>query len=114
VGHNIYFDDKRKNCFHEEYDYEICGKQDDSMCLLGLLEQLDKRNCCNCCKKCPPGPKRPQGAQGNTGTACGLSEFAYIYDVSGQSVAQDATVLFATNGVISAGITHAEPSDSII
>jgi hypothetical protein len=60
------------------------------------------------------GLQGPQGTQGNTGTAGGLSEFAYIYDVSGQSVAQEATVSFATNGVISAGITHAEPSDSII
>ena len=60
------------------------------------------------------GTQGTQGPQGNTGIAGGLSEFAYIYDVSGQSVAQEATVSFATNGVISAGITHAEPSDSII
>jgi len=59
------------------------------------------------------GTQGIQGPQGNTGIAGGLSEFAYIYDVSGQSVAQEATILFATNGVISAGITHAEPSDSI-
>jgi hypothetical protein len=42
-----------------------------------------------------------------------LSEYAYIYDVSGQSVAVEGNVLFGNNGVISAGITHTPSSDTI-
>ena len=45
--------------------------------------------------------------------AGGLSEYAYIYDVSGQSVEVEANVLFGNNGVMSAGITHTPSSDTI-
>jgi hypothetical protein len=47
------------------------------------------------------------GATGATGaTGGGLSEYAYIYNLAAQSVAVEAPVLFDSNGVLSAGITH--------
>ncbi|MBO1912568.1 collagen-like protein, partial [Microvirga sp. 3-52] len=58
------------------------------------------------------GPAGPAGATGATGT--GLSEFAYIYNLLAQSIAIEADVPFDTNGVLTAGITHAPGTPSIL
>ena len=66
MGHNSYFDDKiddkRKKCFCEKCD----DKESDPMCLLGLLESMDKKKCRRCCKG-TQGPQGPQGFQGVQG-----------------------------------------------
>jgi hypothetical protein len=46
------------------------------------------------------GPQGPAGANG-------LAEYAYVYDVGAQVVPIEADVDFDTNGVMTAGITHA-------
>jgi hypothetical protein len=43
----------------------------------------------------------------------GLSQYAYVYNLSGQVVATEAPITFDSNGVLSAGITHA-PGDAAI
>ena len=49
----------------------------------------------------PPGPAGPPGLSGS-----GLSDYGYVYNTGGQTVAVEADVVFASNGVLSAGITH--------
>lgn len=70
----------------------------------------------------PQGPAGPGGADGPTGAtgatgaagpANGLSEYAYIFNVSGQTVAIEADVPFDSNGVITPGITHASGSANV-
>ncbi|MED4256779.1 collagen-like protein, partial [Priestia megaterium] len=67
----------------------------------------------------PQGPAGPQGAvgpQGNTGAtgpAGGLSQFAYIYNLSPQIVANETSVIFDTNGPITPGITHTPGTSTI-
>ncbi|MEW9674289.1 collagen-like protein [Ammoniphilus sp. 3BR4] len=56
---------------------------------------------------CPPGPPGPPGPAG------GLSEFAYIYNLSEQVVALEEDVIFDSNGLLTAGILHLPGSDSI-
>jgi hypothetical protein len=58
------------------------------------------------------GPAGATGATGPTGTN-GLAQYAYIYNLSAESVALDAAVSFDTNGVMTAGITHATSSAAI-
>jgi hypothetical protein len=58
------------------------------------------------------GPVGATGATGATGT--GLSEFAYIYNLLPQTIAIEADVPFDTNGILTAGITHAPGTPSIL
>ncbi len=48
------------------------------------------------------------GATGATGPAgaSGVSEYAYVYNLTAQTVAIDAPVVFDSNGAISSGFTH--------
>lgn len=53
------------------------------------------------------------GGGSSIGTV-GISEYAYIYNLAAQTgVSQEENVLFDTNGLMTAGITHAPGSDSI-
>jgi hypothetical protein len=52
------------------------------------------------------GPPGQRGATGLPGPASGLSDYAYVYNTCGQGLAIDADVVLASNGPISAGITH--------
>ena len=60
----------------------------------------------------PTGATGATGARGATGT--GVSEFAYIYNLLAQTIPIEAVVPFDTNGVLTAGITHAPGSPSIL
>ena len=92
------------------------------------------RHECNehiCCMTGPTGPTGAQGlrgfpgatgATGPTGTtgptgaigpAVGLSQFAYIYNLSPQSLPIGTPVAFDSNGFLTPGITHT-PGSSII
>jgi Collagen triple helix repeat (20 copies) len=55
------------------------------------------------------GPAGAAGATGATGPAgsSGLSQYAYIYNLGGETVPLEADVTFDTNGVLTPGITHA-------
>ncbi|MER2079119.1 collagen-like protein, partial [Psychrobacillus psychrotolerans] len=66
------------------------------------------------------GPTGATGATGDTGptgatgaTGFGLSEYAYIYNLSAQTIPVEADVPFDTNGILTPGITHA-PGDTDI
>ena len=55
------------------------------------------------------GPLRATGPSGFTSTnetTCGLYEYGYIYNLTPQTVAIEADVLFDTNGIMTPGITH--------
>ena len=59
------------------------------------------------------GPEGPIGPKGDTGaTGGGLSAYAYIYNLTAQTVALEAAILFDSNGVL-VGITHAIGSATI-
>lgn len=67
------------------------------------------------------GPAGPQGAAGSPGSSGatgatgatgqtgrnGLSQYAYIYNTDGETVAVEADINFDANGVMTAGIAHA-------
>jgi len=53
------------------------------------------------------------GPAGPTGPANGLSEYAYIFNTSAQTVPVEADVTFGENGVSTAGISHAPGSAGI-
>jgi hypothetical protein len=56
-----------------------------------------------------PGPRGPTGLTGPAGPpgpASGLSDYGYVYNIGGQTVAIEADVVFDSNGPLSAGITH--------
>lgn len=55
------------------------------------------------------GPAGAAGAAGATGPAGsnGLSQYAYIYNLGGETVPLEADVTFDSNGVLTPGITHA-------
>jgi hypothetical protein len=53
-----------------------------------------------------PGPVGPVGATGATGSN-GLAEYAYVYNLNAEVVPIEADITFSTNGVLTAGITHA-------
>lgn len=53
------------------------------------------------------------GATGATGTAGGISDYAYVYNLTAQTVAIEADVPFDSNGLITPGFTHT-PSSSVI
>lgn len=53
------------------------------------------------------------GATGATGAAGALLGYGYIYNLTAQSVAVEATVPFDSNGPLS-GVTHTASSDSIV
>jgi len=55
------------------------------------------------------GPAGPAGATGSTG----LSEYAYIYNLSAETVAIEADVIFDTTGITTSGITHAPGTSQI-
>jgi hypothetical protein len=63
----------------------------------------------------PRGPAGANGAQGATGPAgtSGLSEYAYVYNLTPQTVAIGADVTFDSNGIMTPGITHAPGSTGI-
>jgi len=61
----------------------------------------------------PQGLNGLQGPQGPTGENGGLSQYAYIYNTSSQTVAANGNVTFDTNGIMSSGITHTANSASI-
>ncbi|RKW74276.1 collagen-like protein, partial [Bacillus sp. L75] len=52
------------------------------------------------------------GATGATGS--GLSEYAYVYNLSAETVAIEAPVIFDSTGITTAGITHAPGTAQII
>ena len=70
------------------------------------------------------GPTGVTGATGDTGatgptgvtgaTGAGLSEFAYVYNLSAETVALEAPVIFDSTGIITSGITHAPGTSQII
>ncbi|MED4810124.1 collagen-like protein, partial [Bacillus atrophaeus] len=60
------------------------------------------------------GPPGLAGATGATGTgAAGLSEYGYIYNLSAQTVAIEADVIFDSTGITNPGITHAPGTSQI-
>ncbi|WP_338390260.1 BclA C-terminal domain-containing protein [Bacillus atrophaeus] len=60
------------------------------------------------------GPAGATGATGATGTgAAGLSEYGYIYNLSAQTVAIEADVIFDSTGITTPGITHAPGTSQI-
>ncbi|MCY8212734.1 collagen-like protein, partial [Bacillus spizizenii] len=60
------------------------------------------------------GPTGATGATGATGTgAAGLSEYGYIYNLSAQTVAIEADVIFDSTGITTPGITHAPGTSQI-
>jgi hypothetical protein len=61
----------------------------------------------------PAGPTGPGGPAGPPGSN-GLSEYAYVYNLGAQTVQLEADVTFDTNGVLSAGITHAPGSADLV
>jgi len=55
------------------------------------------------------------GATGATGaTGLGIAQFGYIYNLTAQSVAVESDITFDSNGTMTAGITHALGSSSIV
>jgi BclA C-terminal domain/Collagen triple helix repeat (20 copies) len=54
------------------------------------------------------GPAGPKGTTGTTGTAGtnGVSQYAYIYNVSVESVTVESDVTFDSNGLLTSGFTH--------
>jgi hypothetical protein len=58
------------------------------------------------------GATGPVGATGPAGSN-GLSQYAYIYNLAGETVPLEAAVNFDSNGVMSSGITHALGSSGI-
>ena len=64
---------------------------------------------------CCTGTAGPTGDAGATGASgLGAAEFAYIYNLGAQTVAIEDDVEFSTNGPITAGITHAPASNSVL
>ncbi|WP_232718552.1 BclA C-terminal domain-containing protein [Bacillus sp. FJAT-45037] len=55
----------------------------------------------------PPGPIGPPGAGG-------LLEYGYIYNLTAQTVAVNADVLFSNTGITTAGITHIPGTAEIV
>jgi hypothetical protein len=74
----------------------------------------------------PVGPQGPAGSTGAAGTngaagvagpagpAGGLAEYAYVYNLAAGVVAIEAPVNFSSNGVMTAGITHAPAAPGIV
>ena len=73
---------------------------------------------------CCTGPTGSQGSTGTTGAtgatgaagpagSGGISEYAYVYNLTPQTVAIEADILFDTNGPITAGITHTPGASTI-
>jgi hypothetical protein len=52
------------------------------------------------------------GATGATGVN-GLAQYAYVYNLAGETVPLEAAVTFDSNGVMTAGITHAAGGSAI-
>ena len=64
------------------------------------------------------GPTGASGATGSTGATGaagtqGLAEYAYIYSTIGQTIAINANTPLDSNGIMTAGITHAPGSTGI-
>ncbi|SET15475.1 hypothetical protein SAMN05660297_01520, partial [Natronincola peptidivorans] len=59
------------------------------------------------------GPQGPVGPTGATGPQ-GLSEYAYIYNTTPQTVLVEADIVFSDNGVITGNITHVPGTAAII
>ena len=58
------------------------------------------------------GPAGPAGPTGATGPAF-VSEFGYIYNLTGRVVAIEEDVIFDTNGILTPGIIHAPGTTEI-
>jgi len=65
---------------------------------------------CHPYRPCPTGPQGPIGPTGPQG----LSEYAYIYNLTAQAVPIEADVLFSNNGIITGNITHVPGTATII
>jgi hypothetical protein len=52
------------------------------------------------------------GATGPAGPS-GLSEFGYVYNLAGRTVALEADVIFDSNGILTSGITHTPGTSQI-
>jgi hypothetical protein len=61
----------------------------------------------------PAGPTGQAGATGPSGSG-GTPEYAYIYNLGGQTVQSEMAVAFDTNGVMSPGITHIPGTADIV
>lgn len=59
----------------------------------------------------PTGLQGPTGTTGETGGA--FSDFAYIYNTGAQSVAQNASITYSANGILSGGISHSAGTANI-
>lgn len=59
------------------------------------------------------GATGPTGAAGATGASGGISEYAYIYNTAAGTVAIEAPVIFSSNGIMTAGFTHAPGTSTI-
>ncbi len=59
------------------------------------------------------GPAGSTGATGATGSN-GLSQYAYVYNLTARTVPINADVIFDSNGVATAGITHALGTAEIV
>ncbi|WP_318616258.1 BclA C-terminal domain-containing protein [Sporosarcina sp. YIM B06819] len=96
---------------------------------MDFTNQISNRRCTTCksstcsCKNVCGVPRVPIGpiiATGQgvptipPGGTCGLCEYGYIYNLTPQTVAIEADVLFDSNGVITPGITHTLGSSQII
>jgi hypothetical protein len=58
------------------------------------------------------GPTGTAGATGPAGTT-GLSQYAYIYNLSSETVATEADIVFDSNGLMTPGINHAPGTTGI-
>jgi hypothetical protein len=55
----------------------------------------------------PPGPTGPAGTNG-------LSQYAYLYNLSPQTIAVEAPITFDSEGVMTGGITHVDGTAEIV
>jgi hypothetical protein len=77
---------------------------------------------CSCKKVCRVpsvliGPIRATGQAefpGTIGAICGLCEYGYVYNLTPQTVAIEADVLFDSNGIMTPGIVHTLGTSQII
>lgn len=59
------------------------------------------------------GPTGDTGPTGAGATGFGLSQYAYIYNLTAQPIPIEADVPFDTNGILTSGITHTPGSTMI-
>jgi hypothetical protein len=59
------------------------------------------------------GQNGQDGAPGQPGPAATI-DYAYVYDMSGQTVAPDGSVTFNSDGIKTSGITHSAASSNVV